>query len=291
MTAAEKTALALSEPLLQHHEIHLLARDGFWLGYEFENPHATDNVRFGRRQDAAHKLMLHAMYTVQILLPIGAPNLLLLYRQTQNGPQLDSTQHRPPYVGTLWAGQCDSPECFQDDAPIILDRVHEAFQKPRLRLQIPVWLLEQGLNAPDRHIRILLWATGLDGVTRSGGIAAFAERLCALLGSDTIVFPPNTAGRRPRYRVADVVEDLYLLRTQMAHGLPFHEKFRRTVEFLAEDEKSVSGECVRFRYDQVLEECAAFLLCKALREVFLRNLTFDVQARTWSVRQMQDNQS
>ena len=282
LAASEKLALGSSEPLLRHHEIPLSAEDGFWLCYGFENPHPSGDVRFRRRQDAAFKLMLHAMYAVQILTPIGAPNLFLLYRQTQDAPILEATQHRPAFIGAGWASQCNPPESFGDDAPIILERVHDAFQKPTLRLQIPVWLLEQGLSAPDRHIRILLWATGLDGVTRSGGVAAFAERLCRLLGPDVMVFPLDSTGRRPKYRVVDVVEDLYLLRTEMAHGLPFHEKFRRTVGFLGEDGAPISDEFVDYRYDHVLEECAGFLLSKALREMFLRNVAFDVQAGCWS---------
>jgi len=165
---------------------------------------------------------------------------------------------------------------------MMLERIHDAFQKPTLRLQIPVWLLEQGLIAPDRHIRILLWATGLDGLTRSGGTVAFGERLCSLLGADTEIFPPCGAERKPGYQVGGVVVDLYELRNEMAHGLPFHEKFRKTRGFLSNDGQPVSDEFAAYRYDQVLEECAAFLLCKALREVFLRNRVFDIHSMCWS---------
>jgi hypothetical protein len=215
------------------------------------------------------------MYAVQIFVPIGAPNLFLLYRQTDSGPVLDSTRHRPPLIGTVWARVADVPGQLGDEIGIVVDRVHEAFQKPTLRLQIPVWLLEQGLIAPDRHIRILLWATGLDGITRSGGTAAFASRLCGLLGTDTEIFPPGAMDRKPGYRVADVAADLYLLRNEMAHGLPFHEKFRKTLGFVAEDGAPLSEEFAKYRSDHVLEECAAFLLCKALREIFLHGRSCD----------------
>jgi hypothetical protein len=270
LDAAERTAIEFSDALLLHHSIDPPARAAQWICYEFENPHAAGDVRYRRRQEAAFKFLHHALYAVQILAPIGAPNLALLYQRCEDGLTLGSAQHRPPYRGSVWARLCDVPPSFASDVPVILERVREVFQKPVLRLQIPVWLLEQGLVAPDRHIRLLLWATGLDGVTRAGGVAAFAERLCALIGGDSEIFPPCASLPRPCYRVADVVEHLYLLRTEMAHGLPFHEQFRKTRGFLATNGQAVSPEFAAYRYDAVLEECSVFLLCKALREALLR---------------------
>jgi len=269
LNSAERTALEFSDALLSHHSIDAPARAAHWLCYEFDNPHPSDNVRYRRRQDAAFKLLHHALYAVQILAPIGAPNLALLYRRTETGLLLDSTQHRPQYLGSVWARLCDVPASFASDVPLILERVREVFRKPILRLQIPIWLLEQGLVAPDRHIRLLLWATGLDGVTRAGGVAAFSERICALIGSDAAIFPPCSSLPEPCYRVADVVDHLYLLRTEMAHGLPFHEQFRKTRGFLAAGGQPVNQDFAGYRYDAVLEECSAFLLCKALREVLM----------------------
>ncbi len=277
----EKEALEASDTLFSHHDIGEPARAAHWLCYEFENPYAPDNVRYRRRQEAAFKLVLHAMYAVQILVPVGGTSMYLLYRKTDAGLILDSTERRQALIETSWARVCEVPTSFPEDIPRVFEGVREAFQKPTLRLQIPVWLFEQGMSAPDRHIRILLWATGLDGLTRSGGIVAFAERLSSLLGADTLIFPPDGAGRRPKYRVADVVEDLYELRNEMAHGLPFQEKFRKKRGFLAEDGQPVLAELANCRHDQALEECAGFLLCKALREVFLRNCYFDPQIMDW----------
>jgi hypothetical protein len=282
LDCSEKAAVESAQALLDHHDIPPAAVADSWLCYEFLNHHPTDNVRYRRRQEAAFKLLLHAMYAIQILAPVGAANLFLLYRRTDGVPILDSTLHRPPFLHTIWAGMCDVPPSFEGEIGTLLERIHDAFQKPTLRLQIPVWLFEQGLIAPDRHIRILLWATGLDGITRSGGTVAFGERLCTLLGPDEEIFPPRGTERRPGYKVADVVGDLYQLRNEMAHGLPFHEKFRKTRGFLADDELPVFAACAEYRYDQVLEECAVFLLCKALREVFLRNRVFDVHTLCWS---------
>jgi hypothetical protein len=277
----ERQAVEASESLLDHHQIGEAPRDAYWLCYDFENCHPPDNIRYRRRQEAAFKLMLHTMYAVQILAPIGAPNLFLLYGKTDDGLKLESSQRRQVFLETVWGRACPIPSSFGDEVPVLLERVRHAFQKPVLRLQIPVWLLEQGMGAPDRHIRILLWATGLDGITRSGSTAAFAERLCELLGAESRIFPADGAGRQPRYRVADVVEDLYQLRNEMAHGLPFHEKFRKTRGFLADDGRPIAADFANYRYDHVLEECAIFLLSRALKEVLLRNCLFDVQTKRW----------
>jgi hypothetical protein len=277
----ERRTVQASQPLLDHHDIGEAARDAYWLCYEFDNPHPPDNVRFRRRQEAASKLMLHAMYAIQILAPIGAPNLFLQYRKAGDGWELETSQRRQAFLETVWGSACPVPDSFGAEVPALLERVRQAFQKPVLRLQIPVWLLEQGMGAPDRHIRILLWATGLDGITRSGNTAAFAERLCGLLGPQTRIFPADAAGRQPKYRVIDVVEDLYQLRNEMAHGLPFHEKFRKTRGFLGDGDLPISADFANYRYDHVLEECAIFLLSRALKEILLRNCIFDVQTRTW----------
>ena len=265
----ERAALTPVDALIQHYDIHA-SPEGYWLCYHFDNEHPPENVRFRKRQEAAGKLLAHALYAIQILLPIGSPNLTFLYRSKSNGLILESSQHRPAYIGTLWAGLCDVPESFDADIPIVMERVRDVFRKPILRLQIPIWLLEQGLTAYDRHIRLLLWATGLDGVTQAGGVTAFSERLCALIGSETEIFPPSPTLPAPKYRVRDVAEHLYLLRTEMAHGLPFHERFRRRPGFLDGNDRPICADFASWRYDQVIEECSAFLLCRALREVLLR---------------------
>jgi hypothetical protein len=278
----ERAALAMSDSLLLYHDIDQTARDHYWLCHEFESVDPAGTVAHARRQEAAFKRMLYATYAIHILLPIGAPNLTLLYRSTPGGPILAGSRHQPPYHGTIWARICDLPDSFAEEIPQVFARVQDAFQKPTLRLQIPIWLLEQGLIAPDRHIRLLLWATGLDGLTRSGGVASFIDRLCSLLGPDAKIFPPCADYARPKYTVADVAGDLYLLRNQMAHGLPFDPKFRHKRGFLAQNDEPVSPDFAAWRYDQVLEECSAFLLCRALREILLHNRTFDVHTGCWS---------
>jgi len=246
--------------------------DGHHFCHEFDNPHPPGSARNKKRREAAVRLLTHAAYASQILVPCGWTGVI-------RTPE--TTEHRMPFLPTAWGARCVVPPNVAEEAPLMLERVQDVFLKPILRLQIAIWLLEQGMGAPDQHIRILLCATGLDSLTRASGQAAFSERLSNLLGGDSLIFPPDEAGRQPRYRVADVAGHLYQLRNEMAHGLPFQAIFHKKTGFLATDGEPVAPEFARYRYDKVLEECAVFLLCRALREVLLKQLIFDLHMLEW----------
>jgi hypothetical protein len=256
-------------------------RDGCWLCHEFDNPHPAETGRHRKRREAAFRLMLHAVYTTQVLVPCGAPGMCLLYRRNAEGWIAEATERRQPFLATDWGKRCCVPETFAVEAPVMLERVLEAFHKPVARLQIPIWLLEQGMAAPDQHIRILLCATGLDSLTKASGQTVFKERLCDLLGADTFIFPPDATGRQPRYRVGDVAGHLYQLRNEMAHGLPFQAIFYKKQGFLDVAGEPMADAFAKHRYDKVLEECAVFLLCRALRKVLMSRLAFDVHMMEW----------
>jgi hypothetical protein len=67
----------------------------------------------------------------------------------------------------------------------------------------------------------------------------------------------------------------------MAHGLPFQAIYHKKQGFLDVDGEALAPECAKYRYDKVLEECAVFLLCRALREVLLSRLIFDIHMLEW----------
>lgn len=256
-------------------------QDGYCLCHEFDNPHPPEIGRHKKTREAAFRLMLYGVYAVQVLVPCGAAGVFLLYRRSAEGWILETTERRQPFLPTDWGRRCCVPPAFAGEAPAMLERVLETFYKPILRLQIPIWLLEQGMAAPDQHIRILLCATGLDSLTKASGQAVFKERLCDLLGADTLIFPPDAAGRQPRYRVGDVAGHLYQLRNEMAHGLPFQAIFHKKQGFLDVAGEPLAREFAKCRYDKVLEECAVFLLCRVLREVLMSRLVFDVHMMEW----------
>jgi len=281
LNKAEQSALQSPETMAHLHPATLNAAADYWLAYNFDNPHAVSNVRHRRRQEAAFKLIRQALYAIEILHPADAANALLLFQSGAGGMKFQCAEHGQPFLGSEWSRRCPVARNFAAQLPDLLKRVQEVFRLPQLRLQIPVWLFEQGLGAPDPHIRILLWATGLDSLTRASGQNVFRDRLCDLLGGQTSIFPADTEGRRPAYSVDQVAGHLYELRNEMAHGLPFHEMFRKRRGFLDAAGEPVAPEFARYRYDWVLQECALFLLSKTLCEVLLRNLEFDIHLMEW----------
>jgi hypothetical protein len=256
-------------------------KEGYWLCLEFDNHYPDKTTRHRRRREAIFRLLLNAVHAIQVLVPCGWPGVFLLYRRNPEGWIWEATERRQPLLATQWGRRSVVPATFAAEAPVMLERVLDTFQKPVLRMQIPIWLLEQGMAAFDQHIRILLCATGLDSLTRASGQNVFRERLNGLLGPDTLIFPPDAAGRQPRYRINDIAGHLYQLRNEMAHGLPFQAMFHRKAGFLDVNGEPISAEFAKHRYDKVLEECAVFLLCRTLREVLLSRVVFDIHMMEW----------
>jgi hypothetical protein len=158
--------------------------------------------------------------------------------------------------------------------------VADVFLRSVVRLQNPVLLLEHGLQSTNLHIRVLLWATGIDALLMAIKANDFCDCLVNLLGADTFVFPPDRFfNRQPRYTVGDVVKDLFELRSEIAHGKTIGKKFRESTGLQNVDGRSVASPADKFQYRQVLEECAAFLLCAALRKVLTSNLLTTLATR------------
>jgi hypothetical protein len=255
--------------------------EGFWICHAFENPYSPELARHKKRTDTAFKLMLYASYAVQALAPCGSTGIFQLFHSEGDNWIADALERRLQMLPTGWAVRCALPSDAMQEAPAVFERVLEAFYKPILPLQIPLWMMEQGLAAPDQHIRILLCATGLSSLTKASGQAAFRERLCTLLGGDCLIFPPDCEGRQPRYRVDEIAGHLYQLRNELAHGLPFGAIFHKKTGFLSCCGDPLLPEMARYRYDKVLEECAVFLMCRALRAVLQSRLVFDVGRDEW----------
>ena len=255
--------------------------EGYWICHHFENPYSPELARHKKRRETAFKVMLYATYAVQTLVPCGCTGIHLLLRREGESWIACGQERRLQMLPTDWAVRCAVPECVADEAPAVFERVLEAFYKPILPLQIPLWMMEQGLAAPDQHIRILLCSTGLSSLTKASGQAVFRERLCSLLGGDCLIFPPDCEGRQPRYRVDEVAGHIYQLRNELAHGLPFGAIFHKKTGFLSCSGDSLAPEFARHRYDKVLEECAVFLMCRVLRTVLQSRLIFDVGRDEW----------
>jgi hypothetical protein len=121
----------------------------------------------------------------------------------------------------------------------------------------------------------------------ANGAVQFRDRLSNLLGGDSFVLPPDRLYRlQPKYRVDDVLADLYELRSEIAHGRAISPKFREITGIVAEQNGfSYPGRIATYRYRNVLVECALFLLCEALRKILVLNLA-DTVAKEGSWRKL-----
>lgn len=253
-----------------------------WLWYEFQSPWPRNT----HVEAAALARFDFAQYALQLLAPIGSRGLVLMAGRIGGKLMLETGHHRLPLNETVWGRLVSIPGTLPTELPVIMERIEEAFRRPIIRVQNPVYLLEHGLQATNLHIRVLLWTTGLDGLLMANTRKEFVDRLQNLLGADTPVFPPDKImNRQPKYRVSDVAGDLYELRSQIAHGREISKRFRETTGFKAVDGGDISGAFSDCQYRQVLEECAVFLLASALRKVLTLNLLEEIaNERKWRQR-------
>ena len=88
-----------------------------------------------------------------------------------------------------------------------------------MRLQNPIVLLEHGLQIGNRPLSTLFWVMGLDILFMAVTRKSFVERINGFLEPSTLIFPSTSLLRlQPEKRVHDVLEDLYELRSIVAHG-------------------------------------------------------------------------
>lgn len=198
-------------------------------------------------------------------------------RRIGNKLMLESGDHRLPLNETLWGRLVSHPGTTATELPVMMERIEEAFQRHIIRVQNPVYLLEHGLQATNLHVRVLLWTTGLDGLLMANTRKEFVGRLHNLLGANTPIFPPDKImNRQPKYKVKDVSDDLYELRSEIAHGREISKRFREKTGFKAIDGFDMAGVFPNYQYRQVLGECAVFLLANALRKVLTLNLLDEI---------------
>jgi len=267
---------------LSQHDLTELKSVRHWLWYEFESPWPRNT----RVETSALARFDYAQYALQLLAPTGSRGLVLMARRIGGRLMLESGHHRLPLNETVWGRLVSVPGTIPTELPVIMERIEEAFRRPIIRVQNPVYLLEHGLQATNLHIRVLLWTTGLDGLLMANTRNEFIDRVHNLLGADTLIFPPDKImSRQPKYKVGDVSGDLYELRSEIAHGREISKKFREKTGFKTIDGCEISGVFPDYQYRQVLGECAVFMLASALRKILTLNLLDEIASeKKWRQR-------
>ena len=97
----------------------------------------------------------------------------------------------------------------------------------------------------------------------------FKERLINILGEQTFVLPKTDPGGQPKYRVGEIAEEVYELRSKIAHGSLMPKKFLEQVMLKNVNDKIIESYAPPTQYLHIVRECALFLLIGVLKKIFL----------------------
>jgi len=114
---------------------------------------------------------------------------------------------------------------FEADLPLVVAGVQRAFTRGGVRLINALNFFELGLDATNPYLQFFLWTTAIDDLLMAITQANFRDRLCDLFGANRFVLPSTEFGQ-PKYRVQDVADDIFGLRSAIAHGQEILPKFR-----------------------------------------------------------------
>jgi hypothetical protein len=114
----------------------------------------------------------------------------------------------------------------------------------------------------------MLWVMGMEAILESGNRNEFRDKLVALLGANTPVFPvwDSSVPALP-WIVKDIAIDLYMLRNKLVHGVDLRK---------AATDKSSPVDLLRLvklhpdsqdtQYSLLLSQAACFLLCQVIQK-------------------------
>jgi hypothetical protein len=255
---------------LSDHEIKTMKHSPAWLCCEFRDEAASGT----KRQQRAVELVRNTQLAIQIVTNAGLWESTIIVCE-ERGTRLDVIQiaQKPRMETTIWARMLGVYHSSLSELQCVVRGVNAAFNGSVTRLINPLYLLELGLESTNPHLLIFLWVTALDALLMAGNPENFKERLYNFLDGDSFVFQSLDEFGQPRYLVSDVAQDLYELRSIVAHGREIPKKFTQACGFKDSDGQIILGYEQSYQYREVLQECAFSLLVRALRAVFIEDRT------------------
>ena len=165
-------------------------------------------------------LLRNAMLGFNGWAPKGWDGLVIDGRRTDSGVAEERASFPEPYAASHWGKVIDLEKIDVSDLAVLVDGTLAAFESGVVRIVNPFQFLEIGLQTAVNHRRAgpLLWIMGLDGLLAAEKQEKFARRLIRLLGQDTLLFPEDYVGRRPKYSVGEIASKAFDLRNLIAHG-------------------------------------------------------------------------
>ena len=257
-------------PLLSEREREEFSSTQYWLCVSKQETGSPADA------DDLYDAIRWAVWAIQVIHPSGCKNIYLEFRRTNDGFDNIGSRHSPSMRSTPMGRLAQlEQQGFEKDFGIVYDGVRRAFSEKIVRLQNPILLMEHGLSIANLHsLCTLFWVMGLDMLFMAVNSRAFTERISAFLEQDTPIFPKTWANQLPREKVSDVLNPLFDFRSIIAHGKELPKKPYREdyIFFDTEESEIVSGQ-----YFELMQDAALFILCKALRKIFVDGLVDEVK--------------
>jgi hypothetical protein len=253
-------------------QIEALRSSKFSLQHKFMDAPAKESDA----KRIAKESIINAFLAYQVVLPAGTHEtggFVILCRRNLSGLEPSSAAVLPPMFPTPWGKKMSvRAEVNRKEISSVASGIQQASHAKTSRLLNALQLLKLGFQASDMLIRTLIWVTALDGLVLAGNGRAFVSRLKRFLGGTTSVFPVLPGLGHPKYMVGEVVEDLYEIRNHIAHGRALEGRFEEPVSSCTSNSQLLHRDGTRYKYYEVLHECALFLLCMTVREICSRKL-------------------
>ena len=248
---------------LSGREIESLRTYTTWIRLAFLDSEVSGTVR----QMRAAEIVRLTRIAVQIVRPVGCPDSTILISREKAA----SAFPMAPLTSTPWGRIVGFNNCSLVEIQKVVRGVHQAFRAKITRLINPINLLQLALESSNQYLRPFLFVCVLDSLLMAGDSNPFKRRLSNFLGEGSFALPASDFLGQPKYSIGEIAEDLYALRSVVAHGQVIPPKFLAATNLFNIHGAAIAAYPPNPRYIQVLQECALFTLTSVLRRIFLEN--------------------
>jgi hypothetical protein len=248
---------------LSGREIEDLGKVPWWVTLECR----ADGSALSKRQQRAVEIVRYTRLAIQIVAPVGCNESTIVI----SGPNGVSTVHPPPMPSTPWGRVSGYENASLAEIRRVVRGVNSIIRFRVPRLINALNFLELGFGTENQYISTFLWVSGLDAILMAGTPQNFRQRLVNVLGEQTFVLPKVDPGGQPKYRVGEIAEEVYELRSKIAHGNLIPQKFLAQVRLKNVNEKTIESYAPPTQHLHIVRECALFLLIGVLKKIFLED--------------------
>lgn len=248
---------------LSGREMEELKRVPWWITLECR----ADGSALSGRQRRAAEIVRYTRLAIQLVAPVGCNESTIVV----SSPTGVSTMHPQAMPSTPWGRIAGYENVSLAEIRRVVRGVNSVIRFRVPRLINAMNFLELGFGAQNPYISTFLWVSGLDAILMAGTPRNFKQRLINILGEQTYILPRVDPGGQPKYRVGDMAEDVYELRSKVAHGSLIPKKFLEEVRLKNVHDKDIESYAPPTQYLHIVRECAFFLLLGVLKKIFVED--------------------